>query len=140
MKLEQIKKIRDDWVAALRSGEYTQGRKTLYRGPVDSEHEVPATYCCLGVLAAQSGVSETELADLHYLDDLNIPGVAALETAADALGQLIPLDALKPDGTIMTVNWDHKLFAELNDSQGKTFADIADILEKMDLSTTPPEN
>lgn len=36
-------KIKAEWVAALRSGEYKQGTSFLYRSN--------GTYCCLGVLA-----------------------------------------------------------------------------------------
>ena len=35
--------IKEKWVAALRSGEYTQGHGKLYNPPEN-------TYCCLGVL------------------------------------------------------------------------------------------
>ena len=45
--------IADRWVAALRSGEYEQGRSVL--------RSTDNTYCCLGVLcdlAAQDGVGE----------------------------------------------------------------------------------
>ncbi len=41
-------KLKNDWVAALRSGDYMQGQKKLY--DPDS-----GSYCCLGVLCAVMG-------------------------------------------------------------------------------------
>jgi hypothetical protein len=40
--------LKEDWVKALRSGEYKQGEDLLYRSETDS-------YCCLGVLCKVAG-------------------------------------------------------------------------------------
>lgn len=48
--------IKTQWVAALRSGEYEQGRGVLHHVPTN-------TFCCLGVLcdlAAKAGVVEAD--------------------------------------------------------------------------------
>lgn len=43
------------WVAALRSGEYTQGKANLYTPETDS-------YCCLGVAGRLNGIDTHKLA------------------------------------------------------------------------------
>jgi hypothetical protein len=45
-------RLLQDWVAALRSGEYKQGREALMRGD---------KYCCLGVLACVANVPHRKL-------------------------------------------------------------------------------
>lgn len=42
--------LKANWVAALRSGEFKQGKRKLYRAGDDS-------YCCLGVFAKINGMS-----------------------------------------------------------------------------------
>ena len=44
-------KIKKDWTAALRSGEYGQAREMLMLGYDDQRR-----YCCLGVLAKVAGI------------------------------------------------------------------------------------
>ena len=41
--------LKQKWIAALRSGEYIQGKETLYNARAD-------TYCCLGVLCRVAGI------------------------------------------------------------------------------------
>lgn len=44
MKPQKLKhEVKEKWLKALRSGEYKQGRNTLYNPDTDQ-------YCCLGVL------------------------------------------------------------------------------------------
>lgn len=42
--------IKEKWVAALRSGEYSQGKSWLRSPPRVSTSPNPHTFCCLGVL------------------------------------------------------------------------------------------
>lgn len=44
--LVKTKKLKERWIAALRSGEFKQGRAALFKD---------GKYCCLGVLAVQAG-------------------------------------------------------------------------------------
>lgn len=60
--------VRHEWAAALRSGEYKQGRMALTREAIPG---TPKTYCCLGVLC-----------------DVMVKR-GFLETAADVFGGLI---------------------------------------------------
>lgn len=54
------KELKDKWVAALRSGEYKQGRSYLKRGDL---------YCCLGVLCEVAQLPSWDThADMAYLD------------------------------------------------------------------------
>lgn len=51
--------LKTRWLAALRSGEYTQGRSTLRKFvPAGSPHTF--AHCCLGVLACVAGVPVME--------------------------------------------------------------------------------
>lgn len=112
------KKIAEKWVAALRSGEYKQGTKYLRSGD---------KFCCLGVLC-DLAVKENIITDpvkkainnSIYEYDHSDAGIASYSVREwsglrDCMGMY---DHSNPMG-----------LAELNDS-GKTFAEIADIIEK----------
>lgn len=63
------KKLKDEWIKALRSGKYTQGQGQLCNG---------VEYCCLGVLAEialNKGALDSGLWDEAFVGDLNINGV-----------------------------------------------------------------
>lgn len=97
----------DKWIKALRSGEYVQGKKTLY-------NSYRNTYCCLGVLQhCLSG--ETENANIPSREWLNENKVKFL----DNLGTSTVVPML---GEFSAWQW--------NDLQNATFNEIADLLEK----------
>lgn len=53
--------VKEKWLSALRSGEFTQGKNLLHKFNPEMQEE---TYCCLGVLCAiavQDGVIEAPL-------------------------------------------------------------------------------
>ena len=111
------------WVAALRSGDYTQGRLANYNQDSDS-------YCCLGVachVAELSGVSPLGQGALHWRTRGSlIPavrdwlGVNSTDPVLVAGGQ--PLHAGPGTASV------------LNDVDKKTFPEIADLIEiKYDL-------
>jgi hypothetical protein len=54
-------KLKAEWIAALRSGEYRQGLNYLH----DSERN---TFCCLGVLCRVAGVSIDDIRDVISTD------------------------------------------------------------------------
>jgi len=120
------------WVAALRSGEYKQGR-TCLAPTLD-------TYCCLGVaceLAVKAGactsmnardtcgkvyysIRSSDKSTAHYVNPehyTNLP-----KSVIDWLG----IRVLKND---FDFSPEEELTA-LNDTERKTFAEIADIIEK----------
>lgn len=104
------RKLKKDWVKALRSGEYRQGKRTLVKGCWPDTQE----YCCLGVLGRVCGLSvdnmvnHTSFAD-HYSD----------------IWSSIP-EALLKSGNVTLTN---KLI-DMNDMQMKSFSEIADWIEE----------
>lgn len=99
------------WIAALRSGEFKQGEGCL--------HSIDNTFCCLGVLCVVAGDERFDKSSLYYAygerDNTHGASKKAVEFAAlgGALGQ-----ARRGEPLYM-----------LNDRYGKTFAEIADIIE-----------
>ncbi len=73
------KELRDKWVAALRSGNYKQGRQKLHVR-LGNDHE----YCCLGVLCDVAGVQMGEapafgeLVEYYVVNDLDITETSTL--------------------------------------------------------------
>lgn len=110
--------IRDSWIAALRSGEYVQGRKML-RSPGNA-------YCCLGVLCDlytkhnDAKLRWEQLSDTWYIGDRSavLPSVVS---------HWAGLRDSNPASSVMLGS--NRLFSELNDV-GWTFAQIADQIEK----------
>jgi hypothetical protein len=111
--------IKQKWVEALRSGEYTQGKFRLYNG---------RSYCCLGVLCNlyMNEKNETwyyltsETSDNYYCDgESELLPVAVMDWAELNSGNGDPL---------VNVDVAHSL-AELNDTLKYTFAQIADVIE-----------
>jgi hypothetical protein len=115
--------IKKQWVDALRSGEYEQGRGQL----CDSDNK----YCCLGVLselAARAGVVEkvqTGINDSYrYGGDASLmPGKVAEWAEYDSAGiwGKLPAEArgVVPESDLVG----------LNDSGNYTFEQIADVIE-----------
>lgn len=91
--------LKDAWIAALRSGKYTQGRTRL-------NDKQQTEFCCLGVLCKVAGIDNPEGRSFSY--DI----VRAL-TDTPRTGD--------PDlvNTLM----------QMNDQQGKSFGEIADYIE-----------
>ena len=100
--LEEQKANRKLWVEALRSGEYQQATQSLtQRG---------GGYCCLGVACRVMGVPDEVIRhhdNLHQLDSVR------------AHFGIIGADGDYEDGSL----------ANDNDKRGKSFAEIADIIE-----------
>ena len=94
--------LKAKWVAALRSGEYRQGKRLLH----DEDHN---TYCCLGVLCALIG---KQSADRHMVSHKFARSIGC-RIYNDDKGQGFPLAQL----------------SHMNDS-GQSFAEIADYIER----------
>jgi hypothetical protein len=108
---EEFKK---KWVAALRSGEYKQGRDYLY-DPFDDQ------YCCLGVAGAVCGVDKEVMKKACYLRDKDYQDTTNDDPIApESYPKLITLG--------IKDNKAHVL-ASMND-EGKSFSQIADYIEK----------
>lgn len=117
--------IKEQWVAALRSGEYQQGYGVLHR-KVDGND----MYCCLGILcevARQSGLNlriqsheGNSVVSYDGYDDFlpaSVKDWAGLESPNP--GTQVPVEGLVNMATL----------SYLNDN-GKNFSDIADIIER----------
>jgi hypothetical protein len=117
------------WIAALRSGEYKQGYGKLY----DSDTKA---MCCLGVGCVVAGVP------LEDLDDLPMPTPDMIkswfnnpDTLPFHLNLDDAVDAINFSATIPVFIGYEKLphptnLPELNDDEGYSFEQIADIIEE----------
>lgn len=109
------KQLRDEWVKALRSGEYKQGRRGRLR---EKDADGNVCHCCVGVLQELLGDPNKEIDDNRwtYLDELKI--TALLPSAASHFSNIS--DVQMRDAR-------YKL-AEMNDN-GYSFTQIADWIE-----------
>lgn len=105
------KELKDKWIAALRSGEYEQGRGSLYHPPSDK-------YCCLGVLARI--VDPTSIN--HYGG-----GVFTAADEASISNVYLPTSVYMAAG--LQGDMQIKLTV-MNDSGRKSFTEIADWIEE----------
>jgi hypothetical protein len=92
--------LKEKWVAALRSGEYKQCKDQLKDG---------GGYCCLGVLCE---ISERAIR----------PGESTI-----TLSEAVSYFDIDDDKVASRIKCK---FEKMNDSEGKTFAEIADYIEK----------
>ena len=105
---------RQAWTAALRSGEYQQGRGQLRIDPILEDHETKSEYCCLGVACIVAGMAITKGG--YSIDIGN--GIEAEDSYGD-IGSYFGLTLPQ-----VTELW------KANDD-GKTFAQIADMIEAL---------
>lgn len=104
-------KLKADWVTALRSGDYIQGRNYL----LDTGSEINR-YCCLGVLGK---ILSEKYPDQYKFDDQTYSDFYEIKGSHSSC-EILPEHIL--NGSIQA-----KL-AEVNDS-GESFIVIADIIE-----------
>lgn len=110
-------KIKKQWVAALRSGDYKQGKKRLRNSR--------GAFCCLGVLCnlhakAHPQIAAFEKKKLEYMGCEELPPNDVCIWAGFAEGDANPF---------VTINGVGVGVAEHNDN-GRSFAEIADAIEK----------
>jgi hypothetical protein len=115
-----IKRIKDLWVKALRSGEYNQAQESLY---VKREN----AYCCMGVLCdlytKETGLQWVNTCELlpeevQEWAELYSDNPKTREPGLDSSGQY--QSYLNKEATL----------AYLNDSMKKNFNEIADIIDR----------
>jgi hypothetical protein len=127
--------IKAQWLAALRSGEYTQTNGALRRE--DSDGSVG--FCCLGVLCdvlAKDG-------KVKYEPEAGYPDLRNYGAGVDSEGDFVSgsafslpyvvceLVGISTDaGEFEDAEGHNRSLISLNDSQGKTFPEIADFIEK----------
>lgn len=124
--------IKERWIAALKSGDYEQGRSQLHtKGELTGNER----FCCLGVLC-----------DLAYRDgvvsrrfNLEYHGSAAYGDADDADSwdtAELPYEVMiwagleDPNPSVIDEHGGHSTLAHLNDNSRKSFHDIAAVIEK----------
>lgn len=104
--------LRNMWLAALRSGTYTQAKEALRRDN--------GGYCCLGVLC---DIKEVTWVKQNNLFGVSIPAMASKPARIET--QVLPLAIQEK----MNLTYTHQeILAQLND-QGFTFDMIANLLE-----------
>ena len=119
--------IKKKWVAALRSGNYKQGRKRLMATEWDSyNRNFKHSYCCLGVLCHIVQKEETnEMVSNVAAKALEFERAYLPDPVAVSAGIPVFNDNRKPEDNVL----DQHTLAELND-QGRSFAQIADVIER----------
>ena len=109
------KEIQAQWVAALRSGVYNQTTGMLHN---------EKGYCCLGVLC-----------DIHA-NETNTPWVPdAFSFVYDGDREVLPSivrkwAGLKHKDPTVKVDGAHEALSNMNDTQLKSFNELADVIEK----------
>lgn len=132
-----MSEYKDRWIAALRSGEYTQGRHRLC---VDDGDGDGRAYCCLGVLAEMDGKLEhageeygTEgevIYGVFVRSDDNREGMdASMYWGRE--DYLLNVRVPDPIGPPRRYSALASVVARMND-RGSTFEQIADYLEGVD--------
>lgn len=131
MRQRMNPEIKAKWVAALRSGEYTQGTCFLKQ---ESDH--PHAFCCLGVLcdiAAKEGIIEWEVQTWHGRSTWH---AASTKTLHDKNSERLPFCVTEWAG-LYDVDPDLMLsdsrrsvrVSELNDNVRLDFERIAELIE-----------
>ena len=112
------------WVAALRSGEYKQGKGWLRRVSSEGASE----YCCLGVLCDISKIQRWETSDSVFSYGEERPGIVATNMLPKKVVSYAGMNSY--DGE--REGFERELW-NLNDGIGGrrySFQEIADIIEK----------
>jgi len=110
--------IADKWIAALLSGEYKQAKGKLYDGE---------GYCCLGVLCkVLGGEFIKEDSYVNHIKDI---------WRCEHESEILPLSIKEKAGMASLsgeYNYDRSFDAQLtrDNDDGKTFEEIADIIDK----------
>ena len=114
------KEVKEKWLAALRSGEYKQGRNALRRNN---------NFCCLGVLcdiySEEKNVPWEKLGDHDRILDCKSILPDKIKSWAELPGQNPSVEH-----TDLHSGKDNKTLAGLNDIYHCDFNQIADIIEK----------
>lgn len=116
------------WVAALRSGEYVQGKGSLFMPASALLNKFDKDcYCCLGVGAKAAGLSYyQEGADGEYARSLGLPNHDEMLVYWWVRKPNKPMDVDSPR-VMFRGKW--RRLTELNDDLNVPFTEIADLIE-----------
>ncbi len=127
--------FRDEWVAALRSGEFRQGNNRLETLP--NHAGFPSTYCCLGVrckldadaglLVREEGTNLSAGSGMYAEPGATHEGVWGVGTPAQATQLRWGLRNASRD---LGIAGD---LVHMNDIQHKSFSEIADYLDVLEV-------
>lgn len=139
--------IKKDWGARLRSGDYTQGRSKLHTATRLLDGTEQHEFCCLGVLcemAVEAGivdrvdvsgteefVTSPEGRVFAYVPKEGQPnaGSAYVHYAPPAVAKWAGLP-FKDTNPYVLHGGARSSLADINDNSGRTFSQIADMIEK----------
>ena len=118
----------DKWVAALRSGDYVQGRGTLKQLNRSTDDAVPS-FCCLGVLCDLA--KDHENIKGHWSGQVFVCGKGTRNVGIlpPAVRQETGLSTLYAD-LIGIEGYQQQSLLRLNDKAGRSFEEIAEIIDK----------
>lgn len=109
--------IKTEWLKNLRSGEYIQGKDRLISSPEGSTHG-DLNYCCMGVLGKTCSLKIKCGGNKFEDDEINKD-----PKSTDPI--LYPILFVKTGLSCASMD----TLAEMNDTHGKTFLEIADWIE-----------
>ena len=113
------KEVKDKWLAALRSGEYKQGKNQLIDGD---------NYCCLGVLCDIHSKT-VKKKGVRFKDNMYFDGIYYNTTElSERVQKWAGINS--ESGTFKYKNGKQSNLIWLNDIKGKSFKEIANIIEK----------
>ena len=141
---EDQKEIIKEWVGRLRSGKYKQGQNNL----VTLRKNKKPKYCCLGVLAEMAyekgivakrvKVIEPGLSVINYSNNEYAYGYKTLPEVVSRWAGFVTRNNLIDENPVCYSEGSNNTYAGLNDA-GKTFAEIADLIEQDYLNDTGTE-
>ena len=116
------------WVAALRSGNFSQGTSFLCTSKKGQDR-----HCCLGVWCEVNQYPKDKNAT-YPIDGFMVPGHVTLANRLPDDSSLLS-NGYFPDGVSCVMGGDHSIsiysFFSLNDEFGFTFKEIADVAEEI---------
>lgn len=115
----------DEWVNALESGEYIQGRGALV---IPGTVETPYCYCCLGVLSKIQGRLVKLLGSYLHYDTDNSSNTGVLSAQNPCASVLLSSGEFPLGITVTFVEKQFKSLMDLNDL-GMPFKDIATVIK-----------
>ena len=103
------KKFKQNWIEALRSGEYKQGRHTLFSKGIENDK-----YCCLGVAAHVLGIPKSVYRRYGCLSGLYIKSRSEHK---NKIPKVFQKDSVMQNTLV-----------KMNDNQNKSFKQIANYI------------
>jgi hypothetical protein len=128
--------IKEDWIKALRSGEYVQGKNALHQ-VTDGDHE----FCCLGVLcdlAIKAGVAINKSTEHDSNDNCTYWYDSSMDLLPKSVMEWSGMDTKNgefqieddEEGKYGLPRYFESTLADENDN-GKSFDELAELIEEL---------